>query len=126
MGPLSATTGLDLTYAARPDARVPTAADSVATAREAAESFEAMVVATLLQPLFSALETDGLGGGGAGEAAFRPMLVDEYAKGIAAAGGIGIADQVLAELLRAQGLTTDGEPLGMALPNVLPGTGTIR
>jgi Rod binding domain-containing protein len=126
MGPLSATTALDLTYGARPDARAPTAADTVAEARKAAESFEAMVVGTLLQPLFSALETDNLGGGGAGEAAFRPMLVDEYAKGIAASGGIGIADQVLKELLRAQGLSTDGTPLGMAQPNVLPGAGAIR
>lgn len=88
-------------------------------AEKIAQDFEAMVLSSLLAPVFESLDTDGLGGGGAGEAAFRPLLVQEYAKGIAASGGIGVADAVLKELLRAQGLdpaspsvTADQVPAG--------------
>jgi Rod binding domain-containing protein len=58
----------------------------------------------MLAPMFENLDTDGLGGGGAGERMFRPMLVEQYAKAIAQAGGIGLADSVIAEMLRMQGM----------------------
>lgn len=74
----------------------------MAEMRQAAEDFEAMVLRELLGPMFEALDTEGLGGGGAGERMFRPMLVGEYADGMAARGGIGLADYVLAELVRLQ------------------------
>ena len=51
---------------------------------------------------FEALDTDGLGGGGLGEQMFRPMLVERYAEAIARAGGVGIADSVVRELMRLQ------------------------
>ena len=78
-----------------------------AEARRVAEDFEGMVLSLLLAPMFESLDADGLGGGGAGERAFRPMLVEEYAKGVSKAGGIGVADAVMRELLRAQGLDPD-------------------
>jgi Rod binding domain-containing protein len=80
------------------------AAASRAEAEAIAKEFEAMFVAELLQPMFAGLETDGPFGGGSAEAAFRPMLVERYAAAIADAGGVGVADAVLAELLRLQGL----------------------
>jgi Rod binding domain-containing protein len=61
-----------------------------------------MVLRELLGPMFEALDTEGLGGGGAGERMFRPMLIGEYADGMAQRGGIGLADYVLAELVRLQ------------------------
>lgn len=70
--------------------------------RKAAEDFESMVIGQLLQPMFAALSTDGLGGGGFGEEIFRPMLVEEYAKGIAQGGGIGLAQSIITELQRMQ------------------------
>lgn len=70
--------------------------------RKLAEEFEASILSELLRPMFSALETDGLGGGGEGERMFRPMLVDQYAKGVANAGGIGLADMVLREMVKMQ------------------------
>lgn len=73
-------------------------------ARQVAEEFEAMFIAQMLAPMFEALETDGLTGGGSAERAFRPMLVNEYAKEMAQQGGIGIASQVYTEILRMQGL----------------------
>lgn len=70
--------------------------------RTVAQEFESMVLSQLLAPMFDALETDGLGGGGTGERMFRPMLVERYAQAMAGAGGIGVADSVLKELVRLQ------------------------
>jgi Rod binding domain-containing protein len=76
--------------------------------RRVAQEFEGMVLAELLQPVFSSLDTDGLGGGGDGEQMFRPMLIERYAQGMAKAGGIGLADAIVAELQRLQ--TTNAPP----------------
>lgn len=74
--------------------------------RKTAEEFEAVFLSELLAPIFEHLGTDQLGGGGEGERAFRPLLVQEYAKEFAKAGGIGIADAVTRELLRLQAAQT--------------------
>lgn len=69
-----------------------------------AEQFEKMFISEMLRPMFEGIETDGPFGGGNAEATFRPMLIEEYAGAIARGGGIGIADNVMAEILRLQGL----------------------
>lgn len=69
-----------------------------------ARQFERMFIAEMLAPMFQGIETDGPFGGGNAEATFRPMLLDQYADAIARGGGIGIADSVLKEILRMQGL----------------------
>jgi len=71
-------------------------------AREAARSFENMFVAQMLGPMFEGLSTAAPFGGGPGEAAFRSLLVDEYAKSIGRAGGIGLSDRIYAEMLKLQ------------------------
>jgi hypothetical protein len=60
--------------------------------------------------MFNALDTEGLGGGGAGERMFRPMLVENYTKGIVERGGIGISQAVLAELVRMQTIAPEAVP----------------
>lgn len=75
-----------------------------AQAEEVAQQFERMFIAEMLQPMFSGIETDGPFGGGQGEDVFRPMLLDQYAEAVAKGGGVGIADAVLKEILRLQGL----------------------
>ena len=70
--------------------------------RRAAEEFEASFLAQMLQPMFQGLSTDGPFGGGQPEGVFRSLLVDEYARGMARAGGIGIAQAVGDELLKMQ------------------------
>lgn len=72
--------------------------------KKAAAEFEAMMIAQMLQPMFESLSTDGAFGGGSGEEMFRPMLVEQYAKGIAKNGGIGLSDVVAQEMLRMQGM----------------------
>ncbi len=75
-----------------------------AQAEAVAQQFERMFIAEMLQPMFSGIETDGPFGGGQGEEVFRPMLLDQYSDAIAKGGGVGIADVVLKEILRMQGL----------------------
>jgi flagellar protein FlgJ len=77
--------------------------------REAARSFETQVLSQLLQPAFAGLgaDSDLVGGGGAAEAQWRPMLVDAMAAAVSRAGhGLGIADAVLREMLRRQSSDT--------------------
>lgn len=84
-------------------------ASAPADVRRAAEEFEAIFLAEMLAPMFEGLETDGLGGGGLGEEIFRPMLVERYAQAIAQAGGAGIADSIVRELMRLQAGATAPE-----------------
>lgn len=75
-----------------------------AEAERVAQEFEKMFLAEMLQPMFAGIETDGPFGGGNAEEVFRPMLLEKYAEAVSASGGVGIADAVLSELLRMQGL----------------------
>jgi len=70
--------------------------------RKVAEEFEANFLFELMAPIFETLDTEGLGGGGSGERAFRPMLVQEYTRQLARTGGVGVADAVARELLKLQ------------------------
>ena len=70
---------------------------------KAAQDFEAMAIGQLLQPMFETVDTaHGAFGGGAGEEAWRPMLVDAIGKQMAANGGIGLAVPVFNAMLHAQ------------------------
>ncbi len=70
--------------------------------------FEASTLAQLLKPMFDTIDTSqGPFGGGDGEAAFRPMLTEEYAKAMAHHGGIGLAAPVFRQMLQIQE-TADG------------------
>lgn len=74
----------------------------VKAANAAAEEFEAVMLTAMLKPVFENIETSEHFGGGEGEKMWKGLLVEEYAKEMAASGGIGIADQVRSELLRIQ------------------------
>ena len=81
---------------------LPVAGKSELAARQTAEQFEAMFLSQFLGQMFEGIRTDGPFGGGAGESVFRDLLNQEYAKTVARAGGVGIADQVYREILKAQ------------------------
>lgn len=70
--------------------------------RETAEAFEASFLAQMMKPMFEGLETDGLFGGGEAEATWRGFLVEAMAKQTVRAGGIGLADQVMSQMLKMQ------------------------
>ena len=73
-----------------------------AKAREVAQEFEGFFISMMLETMSSGLEIDPIFGGGHGEAVYRSMLNDEYARTFARAGGIGIADSVYREIMRLQ------------------------
>jgi flagellar protein FlgJ len=70
---------------------------------QAAHDFEAMAIGQMLQPMFDTVDTaHSAFGGGEGEAAWRPMLIDAIGKQMAANGGIGLAVPVFNAMLHAQ------------------------
>lgn len=71
-------------------------------ARRVAEEFEAVFLAQLMEQMMGETTESEMFGGGPGESAFRGMLNEEYAKVMARAGGIGLADDLAREILRLQ------------------------
>lgn len=69
---------------------------------EAAQDFEAQVMASMLQPMFEGIEVDPVFGGGKGEEMFRGFMLQEYGKIMARTGRIGIADMVRHQMLQIQ------------------------
>jgi Rod binding domain-containing protein len=68
-----------------------------------AQDFEAMALGELLAPMFDSVDNaHGLFGGGDAEATWRPMLTQQIARQIAAAGGIGLAAPVFRQMLQMQ------------------------
>jgi peptidoglycan hydrolase FlgJ len=70
--------------------------------RETAEQFEASFLSQMLKPMFEGLRTDGMFGGGEAESTWRSFQLDAMAKQAVKAGGIGLADQVMAQMLKMQ------------------------
>lgn len=87
--------------AVSPLAAVP-APQPTARMRETAEAFEASFIAQMLKPMFEGLRTDGPFGGGEGEETWRSFMIDAMAKQTVKAGGIGLADSVVAQMLKMQ------------------------
>ncbi len=95
-----------------------------------AQEFEAVFLSEMIKPMFEGIETEGLFGGGKAEEVFRGILIQEYGKKIAAAGGIGLSSQLKSELLRMQGMTlanknTQSTPAKQATQIMKQATGQI-
>lgn len=67
-----------------------------------AKEFESVFITEMLKPMFEGLEVNKMFGGGKGEEVFKSMMLDEYGKIIAQKGGIGLADNIMAQLLEYQ------------------------
>lgn len=83
-------------------ARGPGKAANEVEARKVAEEFEAMFLSQLIEQMMGDSTESETFGGGPGEAAFKGLLNEEYAKVMAKAGGIGLADNLTREILRLQ------------------------
>ncbi len=70
--------------------------------RTQAEEFESVFLHMFVEQMFSGIETEGPFTGGSAEGTYRSMMSQEYAKSLASNGGIGLADHVYAEILKAQ------------------------
>lgn len=71
-------------------------------AHKAGEDFEAFFLSQVFENMFAGVGTDALFGGGNAESVYHSLLVQQYSKVAAKAGGVGIADAVQREILRAQ------------------------
>ncbi len=80
----------------------PSAPAVTARMRDTAEAFEASFLAEMLKPMFEGLSTDGPFGGGEAEGTWRSFMIEAMAKQTVKAGGIGLADQVVSQMLRMQ------------------------
>ncbi len=77
--------------------------DNKAKVHKAAGEFEAMFISEMLKPMFDGESVSNQEfGGGKSEKIYQSMLVDQYSKQIAKAGGIGIAKNIEKELLKLQ------------------------
>lgn len=70
--------------------------------KAAAEDYEAVFVSAMVSQMFSGVSTKGPFGGGSAEETWRGLLINEYGKEISKSGGIGLADHIYRDLLRAQ------------------------
>ena len=71
--------------------------------RAQATELEGVFLNTLVSEMFSNIKTDGDFGGGFGEQTWRSMQSEQLSGEIARAGGIGLADQMLGDMLKLQG-----------------------
>lgn len=100
--------------AARPAAPSLPAHASKAQIAKAARDFEAMAISEFLKPMFDTVDTSkGPFGGGPGEAAWRPMMVDQLAKQLANHGGLGLARSIAQAMERAQAEHQAGNQAGV-------------
>lgn len=67
-----------------------------------AKEFEAVFLQEMFSTMFTGLEEGGTYGNGPGADTWKSMLVEQYAKGVSDAGGIGIAAAVKRELIALQ------------------------
>ena len=80
----------------------PTPRVADARLRETAEAFEASFLSQMMKPMFEGLSTEAPFGGGEAEATWRTFLLDAMAKQTVQAGGIGLTNTVMAEMLKMQ------------------------
>ncbi|HEV2082915.1 MAG TPA: rod-binding protein [Brevundimonas sp.] len=70
--------------------------------KQTAEAFEASFIAQMLRPMFEGISTEAPFGAGEAEATWRGFLLDEMGKQVARAGGVGLADHVMAQMIQMQ------------------------
>ena len=70
--------------------------------RKQAEEFESFFLSQMLGHMFEGIDINSTFGGGQGESVYRSLMVQEYGRTLAKAGGIGIADMVSREMMRMQ------------------------
>jgi peptidoglycan hydrolase FlgJ len=73
-----------------------------AKAHAAAQDFEAVFLNSMFQHMFTGIDGEGPFGGQGATGVWRSVLTDQYAKSVAKAGGIGIADHVYQSLIAQQ------------------------
>ncbi|MCG8508551.1 MAG: rod-binding protein [Rhodospirillales bacterium] len=71
-------------------------------ARQLGQEFEGFFLGQMLKPMFEGIEVEEPFGGGAAEEMWQSLQVEEMGKAFARAGGVGIADMVVQEMIKMQ------------------------
>ena len=109
---------MDILNANRPDSSL--TSRQIAKVRQQAEEFEGVFLNTLTKQLFSSIKTDeSVMGGGFGEDTWRSMQAEQIADTMAQNGGLGIAEQLLPDLLAMQEAANNQN-------NIMPTTGAYK
>ena len=94
--------GLERPHALTEIGRQTNIENAKAHARSQAQEFESVFLHMFVEQMFAGIKTEGPFTGGHAEDTYRSMMSEEYAKTIANSGGIGLADHIYAEILKAQ------------------------
>jgi peptidoglycan hydrolase FlgJ len=97
---LSTSTASPVTHQVADSSRILT--DPKARLKASADEYEATFLNTMFSQMFEGLPTEGIGHGGPAEETWRGMLVNEYAKSVTKAGGIGLSKAIYTDLVRIQ------------------------
>lgn len=85
----------------------PSAAPANRALEEAAQELEALFLAEMLKSAGFGDPPESMNGG-PGEEQFASFLRQEHARALAASGGIGLAEQIVASLASGRGANADG------------------
>ncbi len=94
-----------LSQSSRPSIRPDTPAPKTPLEKQAfnkSKEFEAVFLSMFVEQMSTGTEPDAPFGGGSAEKVYKSMMSKQYAQSIADSGGIGIAHQIYAEILKAQ------------------------
>ncbi|HLL28371.1 MAG TPA: rod-binding protein [Xanthobacteraceae bacterium] len=70
--------------------------------KKVSKDFESVFITNMFESMYEGLDDDGPFGAGANNGVWRSLLTEEYAKSMAAKGGIGIAKQIQQQLISLQ------------------------
>jgi flagellar protein FlgJ len=86
-----------------PLAKIDTSVPGYEKLRKQAIELEGVFLNTLMKEMFSSIDTsENSFGGGFAEETWRDMQAEQVGNAVAQAGGIGLADQLMGDLLRLQ------------------------
>lgn len=81
--------------------------------RQQAEELESIFLNTLMKQMFTSIKTDESAmGGGFAEETWRGMQAEQMSAAVTRAGGIGLADALLPDLIAAQEASQTSRPTG--------------
>jgi Rod binding domain-containing protein len=81
----------------------------IAAAKQTAEKFEAVFLGQMTQLMMESVEIGDQFSGGHGEEMFRGVLAEKLGTEMAKKGGIGLAPAVMAQIIKLQGGTGNGQ-----------------
>lgn len=92
-----------------PLGRIDTSTPGYERLHKQAVELEGVFLNTLMKEMFSSIDTDeNAFGGGFAEETWRGMQAEQFANVLAEKGGIGLADQLVSDLLRLQEINQNG------------------